>query len=92
MLNSFRLRRKRSTHFKGRKCGLSRSESFLQHLLPFFVFLFVKYLCLPERRFVIGYIYKKEDCDCRYDSFSKCTKGSNKKLQQGLNVNHLKRL
>ncbi len=22
--------------FKGRKCGLSRSESFLQHLLPFF--------------------------------------------------------
>ena len=31
----------------------------------FFVFLFVKYLCLPERRFVIGYIYKKEDCDCR---------------------------
>ena len=33
---------------------------------PFFVFLFVKYLYLPERRFVIGYIYKKEDCDCRY--------------------------
>ena len=33
---------------------------------PFFVFLFVKYLCLPERRLVIGYIYKKEDCDCRY--------------------------
>ena len=32
---------------------------------PFFVFLFVKYLCLPERRLVIGYIYKKEDCDCR---------------------------
>ena len=23
-------------------------------------------MCLPERRFVIGYIYKKEDCDCRY--------------------------
>ena len=53
--------------FKGRKCGLSRSESFLQHLLPFFVFfLYVKYLCLPERMLVIGYIYKKEDCDCRY--------------------------
>ena len=25
-------------------------------------------MCLPERRFVIGYIYKKEDCDCRYAS------------------------
>ena len=36
------------------------------HLLPFFVLLLVKYLCLPERRLVIGYIYKKEDCDCRY--------------------------
>ncbi len=33
---------------------------------PFFVFLYVKYLCLPERRLVIGYIYKIEDCDCRY--------------------------
>ena len=38
----------------------------LRTFCPFFVFLFVKYLCLPERRFVIGYIYKKEDCDCRY--------------------------
>ena len=38
----------------------------LRAFCPFFVFLFVKYLCLPERRFVIGYIYKKEDCDCRY--------------------------
>ena len=46
--------------FKGRRC-----DDFT-HLLPFFVFLFVKYLCLPERRFVIGYIYKKEDCDCRH--------------------------
>ena len=36
----------------------------------FFVFLFVKYLYLPERRFVIGYIYKKEDCDCRYENTS----------------------
>lgn len=40
----------------------------LRTFCPFFVFLFVKYLCLPERRFVIGYIYKKEDCDCRYAS------------------------
>ena len=31
-----------------------------------FSFRFLKYLCLPERRLVIGYIYKKEDCDCRY--------------------------
>ena len=38
----------------------------LRTFCPFFAFLFVKYLCLPERRFVIGYIYKKEDCDCRY--------------------------
>ena len=38
----------------------------LRTFCPFFVFLYVKYLCLPERRFVIGYIYKKEDCDCRY--------------------------
>lgn len=38
----------------------------LRTFCPFFVFLFVKYLCLPERRLVIGYIYKKEDCDCRY--------------------------
>ena len=38
----------------------------LRTFCPFFVFLFVKYLCLPERRFVIGYIYKKEDCDCCY--------------------------
>ena len=38
----------------------------LRTFCPFFVFLFVKYLCLPERRFVIGYIYKKEDCDCSY--------------------------
>ena len=38
----------------------------LRTFCPFFVFLFVKYLCLPERRFVIGYIYKKEDCDCRH--------------------------
>ena len=53
--------------FKGRKCDLSRSESFLRTFCPFFVFLFVKYLCLPERRLVIGYIYKKEDCDCSYD-------------------------
>ena len=66
MLNSFRLRRKRSTVFKGRKCDLSRSESFLRTFCPFFVFLFVKYLCMPEMRLVIGYIYKKEDCDCRY--------------------------
>ena len=36
----------------------------LRTFCPFFVFLYVKYLCLPERRFVIGYIYKKEDCDC----------------------------
>ena len=39
----------------------------LRTFCPFFVFLFVKYLCLPERRLVIGYIYKKEDCDCCYD-------------------------
>ena len=39
----------------------------LRTFCPFFVFLFVKYLCLPERRLVIGYIYKKEDCDCYYD-------------------------
>ena len=38
----------------------------LRTFCPFFVFLFVKYLCLPERRLVIGYIYKKEDCDCSY--------------------------
>ena len=38
----------------------------LRTFCPFFVFFYVKYLCLPERRFVIGYIYKKEDCDCRY--------------------------
>ena len=38
----------------------------LRTFCPFFVFSFVKYLCLPERRLVIGYIYKKEDCDCRY--------------------------
>lgn len=38
----------------------------LRAFCPFFVFLYVKYLCLPERRLVIGYIYKKEDCDCRY--------------------------
>ena len=45
---------------KGRKCAD------FAHLRPFFVFLFVKYLCLPERRLVIGYIYEKEDCDCRF--------------------------
>ena len=39
----------------------------LRTFCPFFVFLFVKYLCLPERRLVIGYIYKKEDCDCCYE-------------------------
>ena len=39
----------------------------LRTFCPFFVFLFVKYLCLPERRLVIGYIYKREDCNCRYD-------------------------
>ena len=49
--------------FKGRKCDLSRSESFLRTFCPFFVFLFVKYLCMSEMRLVIGYIYKKEDCD-----------------------------
>ncbi len=33
----------------------------LRTFCPFFrIFLFVKYLCLPERRFVIGYIYKKK--------------------------------
>ena len=39
----------------------------LRTFCPFFVFLYVKYLCLPERRFVIGYIYKKEDSDCELD-------------------------
>ena len=42
------------------------AKAFCSTFCPFFVFLYVKYLCLPERRFVIGYIYKKEDCDCRY--------------------------
>ena len=41
----------------------------LRTFCPFFVFLYVKYLCLPERRFVIGYIYKKGDCDCRYEQY-----------------------
>jgi len=45
----------------------AESAMILRTFCPFFVFLFVKYLCLPERRFGIGYIYKKEDCDCRYD-------------------------
>ncbi len=44
----------------------AESAMILRTFCPFFVFLYVKYLCLPERRFVIGYIYKKEDCDCRY--------------------------
>ena len=44
----------------------AESAMILRTFCPFFVFLFVKYLCLPERRFVIGYIYKKEDCDCHY--------------------------
>lgn len=42
------------------------AKAFCSTFCPFFVFLFVKYLCMPERRLVIGYIYKKEDCDCRY--------------------------
>ena len=42
------------------------AKAFCSTFCPFFVFLYVKYLCLPERRLVIGYIYKKEDCDCRY--------------------------
>ena len=42
--------------FKGRKCAD------FTHLLPFFfVFLFVKYLCLPERRLVIGYISERSE-------------------------------
>ena len=45
----------------------AESAMILRTFCPFFVFLYVKYLCLPERRFVIGYIYKKEDCDCNYD-------------------------
>ena len=45
----------------------------LRTFCPFFVFLYVKYLCLPERRFVIGYIYKKEDCDCSYTTLMKAT-------------------
>ena len=43
------------------------AKAFLRTFCPFFVFLFVKYLCLPERRLVIGYIYKKEDSDCELD-------------------------
>ena len=31
----------------------------LRTFCPFFVFLFVKYLCLSEKRLVIGYVYKK---------------------------------
>ena len=45
----------------------------LRTFCPFFVFfLYVKYLCLPERRLAIGYIYKKEDCDCRYCRAVRC--------------------
>ena len=47
----------------------------LRTFCPFFVFLYVKYLCLPERRLVIGYIYKKEDCDCRYKKMLGYRKG-----------------
>ena len=43
------------------------AKAFCSTFCPFFVFLYVKYLCLPERRLVIGYIYKKEDCDCELD-------------------------
>ena len=32
------------------------AKAFYSTFCPFFVFLFVKYLCLPERRLVIGYI------------------------------------
>ena len=32
------------------------AKAFCSTFCPFFVFLYVKYLCLPERRFVIGYI------------------------------------
>ena len=32
------------------------AKAFCSTFCPFFVFLFVKYLCLPERRLVIGYI------------------------------------
>ena len=49
------------------------------HLLPFFLFLYVKYLCLPERRLVIGYIYKKEDCYCRYCLY--CRRGKCRALR-----------
>jgi hypothetical protein len=32
------------------------AKAFCSTFCPFFVFLLVKYLCLPERRLVIGYI------------------------------------
>ena len=36
------------------------AKAFCSTFCPFFVFLFVKYLCLPERRLVIGYITWKQ--------------------------------
>ena len=53
-------------------------EFFSQENRPFFVFHkknIVKFLCLRKEVLRIVYIYKKEDCDCRYclyDSKGKC--------------------
>ena len=54
------------------------SESFSLRKPPFFRFSqknIVKFLCLRKEVLRIVYIYKKEDCDCRYclyDSKGKC--------------------